>query len=118
MESLNQPQWRDLPHEWRLLAQSVKWMNTSRLETRWCVPVAPASGTVPTDDFAVCTSQQAAYGGARRLLAGGLARQARTADEHALSALILRVMPAWEDLADDIVMALPLKAAAAARNPA
>lgn len=117
--SLQQPRWRDLAHDWRLLAQPVAWLNAAGdRETRWCVPVAPLTGTVPTDDFAVCGAQHAAVRAARRLLATGLARQARTAPEQELSARILDIMPVWEELTDYIVSSLPIKAAESAHNPA
>jgi hypothetical protein len=113
VEGLSQPQWRDLHHDWRLLAQQVRWVNASgELETRWCVPVAPRTGAVATDDFAVCTSQEGAYAGARRLLATGLARQASPASERDLSKRILRIMPAWQNLTDGIVLGLPVNAVA------
>ncbi len=119
VESLDQPQWRDLHHDWRLLAQPVTWTSDTGLkETRWCVPVAPKTGSVPTDDFAVCASRQAACDGARRLLAAGLARQARTTSEQELGDLILRIMPAWEDLTSDVVAGLIVKAVASAHAPA
>jgi hypothetical protein len=119
MESLIQPQWRDLQHDWRLLAQRVEWVNgDGRLQTSWCVPVAPKTGAVPTDHFAVCTSQTAAQDGARRLLATALARQARAASEREMSERILRIIPAWEDLAGDIIAGLAVKAAASAHSPA
>jgi|GEM_PF-153716 len=115
--SLEQPRWRDLPHDWRRLAQPVTWTNDAGEQgRRWCLPVAPITSSVATDDFAVCESQQAALNGARRLLASGLARQARTAPERELSEQILRLMPAWEDLTDDIVYSLPAQAAALAHQ--
>ncbi len=115
VEALRQPQWRDLQHEWRLLAQTAVWRDDAgRTQTRWCLPVAPISGTVPTDDFVVCTSQQSAYNAARRLLANGLARLARAPSEREMSDRILHIMPAWENLADDVVAALPVRANAPA----
>ncbi len=46
----------------QMLAQPVARLNAAGdRETRWCVPVAPLTGTVHADDFAVCGAQHAAW---------------------------------------------------------
>lgn len=117
MEPLQQPDWKYVQNCWRRLAQTVTWTNAAgKRETRWCVPVAPLSGHVATDNFAVCSSQTAAFRAARQLLAIGLARPAGAAGEHDLSERILRIMPYWENLTDDVVSSLVVNAAASARD--